>query len=208
MAMRIEMVPVENVVDAYSGIHLTDITQVISSNLSKSELERYAKVVFKVGNRETLNRKDLVLMDKIDAITYQHRGVCLKDSKVTKARLKACKKHSMQFIDRDHLVDHMNSMLPNDEIQVKRPNLTINLAELFLERFGDDLPEKMFKIANKLGLQQDFDLQDLQFISEMEALANSEARSSLIDEQLWLAIDKSCKKLGVYFENLQKAVLH
>ena len=41
----------------------------------------------------------------------REHGMCLKDSAVTKARLKACRRYGINFIDRDGLVDHMKLFL-------------------------------------------------------------------------------------------------
>lgn len=209
MAMRIEMVRAGEMVDAFSGVCIADTTQTISKYLSNSEIDRYAKAMYKVSNQEAINRKDLIVLDKIDAITYEHHGMCLKDSAVTKARLRACKKYRVQFIDRDGLVEHMNYMMPDyDAVCVKKPNLTEEKAIYFIEKFGPEIAENLLRVLNKLKSEQEFDLAELQLISEMESFAAGEFGRSIVDERLRQRIDQSCKKLGIYFQNLQKVVKH
>ncbi len=60
------------------------------------------------------------MLDRIDQLTMDVHGICLKDSKVTKARMKAAKRYGMQFIDRDGLVDHMNMALGLTDDSVKK----------------------------------------------------------------------------------------
>jgi uncharacterized protein YxjI len=102
-----EKVALSKVVDGFSGKNLLDISTTIADLLDARETNIYTRAIFKVGNKETLNRDDLKVLDKIDALTYEMHGMCLKDSMVTKARIKACKKYGMQFTDRDGLEMHM-----------------------------------------------------------------------------------------------------
>lgn len=208
MKVEINASNVGSFYDGFSGVSLGAVNETIVKSLTKSEFNRYTRAIQKVPYGQPLNRKDLDVLDKIDATTYKHHGMCLKDSLVTKARLQASKKFGMQFIDRDGLVDHMNMMLSADILQKKQPDLSMDLAVIFIERFGDDLPIKTLSIVHKLNTQQNFDLADLEFISEMEALASEEMGLSIVDEALWLLIDKSCKKLGIYFQNLKQPIFH
>ena len=93
MAMKTKLVPISEVFDFASGMNMFEVTQTFTNRLDKCELMRYINAVEKVAIKEVLNKKDLELFDKIDAITYEHCGMCLKDSQVTKARIKACKKY-------------------------------------------------------------------------------------------------------------------
>jgi hypothetical protein len=206
MAIKVEMVPVEKVVDAYSNVCVADTNQLISSLLSNSDLKRYSRAMLKIGNGDAINRKDLTVLDKIDAITYQHHGMCLKDSLVTKARIKACKKYKLKFIDRDNLVEHMNLMLSANEIQ--KQEICKDIYDFFIGKLGEDVPIKLSKILHKLDNGVDLNLIDLDFLSQMESLVDAELDWTIINEELKNAIDKSCKKLGVYFQNLQKVIVH
>jgi hypothetical protein len=106
-----EKIKVRKIIDGFSGQNLLDVNKTICTNLEIYELHIYSRAIRKVLNKEALNRDDLKILDKIDALTYEKHGMCLKDSVITKARLKACKKYSMQFIDRDGLQAHMKIFL-------------------------------------------------------------------------------------------------
>jgi hypothetical protein len=193
-----------SVFDAYSGVNLAETTRTIQINLNKHELLRYAKAMVKIEVLQNLNLKDLHLLDKIDALTYKHHGMCLKDSLVTKARLKACAKYKVEFIDRDGLVDHMNCMLPSEYSRNKGSNFKRELAEFFIKRLGKDSPGKLRNILIKLDSVEDLDLADLKFLSDMEVVASQELDWTIINPELIEAINRSCKKLGIYFQNLQQ----
>lgn len=197
---------VSNVFDAYSGVNLTDTARTIRLNLKQHELVRYAKAIVKVKSLQNLDLKDLHLLDKIDRLTYKYHSMCLKDSLVTKARIKACAKYKVEFIDRDGLIDHMNWMLPSECSRDAELNFKRELAEFFIKKLGDDSPGKLRNIINKLNAMEDLDLADLKFLSDMETVAAQEIDWTIINPGLIEAINKSCKKLGIYFQNLQKVI--
>lgn len=97
-----------NVVDGFSGKSLLDINETITANLEKRELHIYTSAIGKVLRKKKLNRDDVRVLDKIDEITFKKHGMCLKDAIVTLARIKACKKFGMKFIDRDFLLEHLD----------------------------------------------------------------------------------------------------
>ena len=68
MELKLEMVPVEKLVDAYSGVSMMDSTQTIMNGLTQLELDRYGKAVDKIEKGQILNVKDLKVLDKIDAM--------------------------------------------------------------------------------------------------------------------------------------------
>ncbi len=111
MQYKIEMVPLRKIWDEFSGVNLGDVIETLHKKLTTHELQNYYGACMKVTLREKLSRSDAILFNKIDAITMQEHGMCLKDSKVTKARLVACKRFGIKFIDRDNLIDHMKLML-------------------------------------------------------------------------------------------------
>jgi len=208
MGLTIDMAKLGNVVDGYSGIRLTDTTMTIQSHLNRQELLRYARAINKVQMLQSLNRKDLEILDKIDALTFKYHGMCLKDSLVTRARLKACKKNRIEFIDRDGLLEHMNFMLPSGENKKKGPILNNALAQFFIEKLGKETPKKFSKIMTKLNNGQELDLADLGFLSEMQLVASQDLNWTIIHEQLIDAINEACNKLGIYFQNLQQVISH
>ena len=113
MEMKLELVPFEKINDAFSGGSLFDAYKTMSVNLTKAELANYANSIIEVQSRQKLNLKDALLLDRIDQLTFENNGFCFKDSLVTKARIKACKRYGIKFNDRDGLVNHMNLMLGN-----------------------------------------------------------------------------------------------
>jgi hypothetical protein len=204
MAARVEMVPANKLIDAYSGVRLIDTTQTIQVNLSKEELERYGRAMMKINTRQNLNRRDLAVFDKIDQLTFKHHGMCLKDSLVTKARLKACKKYNFEFIDRDNLVDHMNQMLPSEGMRSKKTEYDEEIGNFFIQRLGYEGVYKLREVVEKLTRDEDLNLENLIFLSEMETLASEELDWTIINQELKALIERSCKKLGIYFKNLQQ----
>jgi hypothetical protein len=197
-----------NVFDAYSGVNLTDTARTIRLNLKQHELVRYAKAMVKVESFQNLDLKDLHLLDKIDRLTYKYHSMCLKDSLVTKARIKACAKYKVEFIDRDGLVDHMNCMLMSEYSRNEESDFKRKLADFFIEKMGYDSPGKLRNIMIKLNTKEDLDLADLHFLSDMEIIASQELDWTFNNPELIEAIKKSCKKLGIYFQNLQQVVSH
>lgn len=111
MKTKIELIPIMQIRDAENELTWTDVIDTIHGSLSKYEQQAYHNACTKVILREKLSRGDAILFNKIDEITFRIHGLCLKDSWVTKARLVACKRFGLKFIDRDNLVDHMKRML-------------------------------------------------------------------------------------------------
>lgn len=111
METKIELVPIRQVLISENELTWTDVINTIHKNLTYPEQQDYLKACRKVISSEKLSRSDAILFNKIDEITMREHGLCLKDSAVTKARLKACRRFGMNFIDQDGLVDHMKMML-------------------------------------------------------------------------------------------------
>lgn len=111
MEYKTEMVAIKNIADAYSLVRISDVYETLQKNLGSAELQKYSIACMNVMMGEKLSRSETILLNKVDEITMREHGMCLKDSAVTKARLKACKRFGIKFIDRDGLVDHMKMML-------------------------------------------------------------------------------------------------
>lgn len=111
MEIKTAMVPFKEIVDVYSMVSMGDVFGTLNKRLTKSELQVYGSACMKVTMGKKLSRSEAILFNKVDEITMREFGMCLKDSKVTKARLKACRRFGMKFIDRDNLIDHMNLFL-------------------------------------------------------------------------------------------------
>ena len=108
--IKFDFVPADKINVSMDGTKLVDVHRTIATSLNKKEMAAYSRCIQKVSSGQKLNADDAKLLDKIDEITFSHYGLCLKDSKVTKARIKACKRYGVSFKDRDGLEDHMNSM--------------------------------------------------------------------------------------------------
>lgn len=208
MQFKQAMVPVSSIFDAQSGVCFADTTATITSNLNKNQLERYGRAMMKVSTHKRLNRSDLAVLDRIDEITYQHHGMCLKDSQVTKARLKGCKRYRIEFVDRDGLVDHMNTMNSIHDGADYSQSYCESLVDLFQEKLGDDAPIKLRLIVRKIELKENFNLDDLIFLSKLEVFADKELGWTIINEEIKSAIEKASSSLGIYFKNLQTLVAH
>ena len=212
MQMKLEMVPVEKLVDAYSGVSMMDSTQTIINGLTQSELDRYGKAMNKVEKSQILNIKDLKVLDKIDALTFEKHGMCLKDSLVTKARIKACKKYGVQFIDRDGLINHMHHMTcqPRNEKEELALDevLKEKLGYFIFDRLGEDRFRYFVNALTRIMGGENLDIDDLRVLSEVEYYTSNDLGLSIFNEQIKKAIDEACLKYGFDFESLSKKVFH
>lgn len=199
-------VKINQIIDGFSGQNLLDVNATIVGALDKCETYIYARAIEKVLNKEVLNRKDLKVLDKIDAITYEMHGMCLKDSNVTKARLKACKKYGVQFVDRDGLVEHMHLLQGARYERDEKAEFYKLIGDFFVEKLGEVAPRKLSEILRKADTKEYLNLADLSFLSDMEFVASEELDWTIVNEDLKIAINRSCKKLGIYFSNLQKTI--
>jgi hypothetical protein len=111
MEYKTEMVPLKEMLDVYSMVSISNVYETLQKELGVAELKKYSTSCLNVMMGAKLSRSETILLNKVDEITMREHGMCLKDSAVTKARLKACRRFGMKFIDRDGLVDHMKMML-------------------------------------------------------------------------------------------------
>lgn len=110
MEFKTDMVPLKKMLDAYSMVSISDVYETLHKYLDRAELQNYCLSGLNVMMGAKLSRSETILLNKVDEITMREHGMCLKDSAVTKARLKACLRYGIKFIDRDGLVDHMKLM--------------------------------------------------------------------------------------------------
>jgi hypothetical protein len=82
--------------------------QAINQSMNIGAYFAYANAMLQIQQGNPLQESDLELFDHVDKVTMKHFGICLKDSKVTRARVDACQRYGVNFIDRDGLIDHMN----------------------------------------------------------------------------------------------------
>ncbi len=106
-----EIAAIDNLIDAYSLVSISDVYETLQKELGAADLKKYSISCLNVMIGKKLSRGETLLLNKVDEITMRKHGMCLKDSAVTKARLKACRRFGITFIDRDNLIDHMQMML-------------------------------------------------------------------------------------------------
>ena len=99
-------------------------------------------------------------------------------------------------------------MLPSENEREQESNFKRELAEFFIEKLGEDSLGKLRNVVLKLNAKEDLDLEDLNFLSEMESVASNELDWTIINPELKKAINKACEKFGIYFQNLQQVVAH
>lgn len=208
MEIKKVMVPTSSIFDAQSSVCFAETAEAIVSTLNKSEIERYGRAMLKVQQGQGLNRRDLVVLDKIDQVTFDQHGMCLKDSQVTKARLKACKKYGREFIDRDHLVDHMNFMLPDQVDEPSEISLYQALGEFMASRLGIDELYELYDLIGRVEDGGELTVTELELLSKFEEVVSKELGLSIASEGIKSAINKASKKVGIYFQNLQEVISH
>ena len=199
-----EKVKLSNLIDGFSGQSLLDVNTTISNSLERSELHIYSRAIGKVLNKETLNRDDLKVLDKIDALTYEKHGMCLKDAAVTKARLKACKKYDMKFIDRDGLVMHLQMMT---NLNAER-TAAHKLGAYMSDKLGAGCIEAFYKAMHKVKHGIDLDMTDLKTFNAIEETVEKKFNWCVRDEAVQIARKNASEKLGMKFVDLSKAALH
>ena len=199
-----EKIKLTNAIDGFSGQNLLDVNTTIINSLERFELHIYSRAISKVLNKETLNRDDIKMLDKIDALTYKKHGMCLKDSAVTKARLKACKKYGMQFIDRDGLVVHLQMMTNLNQEKTAADKFGAYMAD----KLGAGSIEAFYKAMNKVKQGVDLDITDLKTFDAIEEIAEKKFNWCIRDEEVQTARKNASEKLGVKFVDLSKVVFH
>ncbi|QWD83146.1 hypothetical protein ICU98_06845 [Polynucleobacter sp. MWH-P3-07-1] len=199
-----EKVKLNNVIDRFSGQNLLDVNTTITRSLEKSELHIYSRAIGKVLNKATLSRDDLKVLDKIDALTYEKHGMCLKDSAVTKARLKACKKYGMQFIDRDGLVIHLQMMINLNQ----EKTAAHKFGAYITDKLGAGSIEAFYKAMHKVKQGIDLDIADLKTFNAIEEVAEKKFNWCMRNEKVQIARKNASEKLGMKFLDLSKVIFH
>jgi hypothetical protein len=197
--VKFGMISADKIMLSGSGIALLDVQRTIKEELSQAELALYTKAINKINQREKLNRKDLRVLDRIDQLTMDMHGLCLKDSQVTKARMKAAKRYGMQFIDRDGLVDHMNMALGvTDEFSEDESGVD-PIMECLEANMCSDCMDKVhqasFKIANQIPLMED----DVWIMQEASSIVIEELGFSFDDSEIGNALIEACDRLGIKY---------
>jgi hypothetical protein len=197
--MKFGMVSADKIMLSGTGIGLLDVHSTIEEGLSREELALYTKAINKVSQGEKLNRKDLKVLDRIDQLTMDVHGICLKDSQVTKARMKAAKRYGMKFSDRDGLVDHMNMALGlTDECNEDESDFDPIMACLEANMCSDCIDkvhQASFRIANQIPLTED----DVWIMQEASSIVFEELGFSFDDSEIGNALIEACDRLGVKY---------
>ena len=197
--VKFGMVSADKIMLSGSGIALLDVQRTIKEELSPAELALYTKAINKVNQREKLNRKDLRVLDRIDQLTMDVHGLCLKDSQVTKARMKAAKRYGIKFIDRDGLVDHMNMALGLvDECSEDESDFDPIMECLEANMCSDCIDkvhEASFKIANQISLTED----DVWIMQEASSIVFEELGFSFDDSEIGNALIEACDRFGIKY---------
>jgi hypothetical protein len=199
-----EKVKLSNAIDGFSGQNLLDVNTTITNSLERTELHIYSRAIGKVLNKENLNRDDLKVLDKIDTLTYEKHGMCLKDAAVTRARLKACKKYGMQFIDRDGLVVHLQMMTNLNQEKTAAHKFGAYMAD----KLGADSIEAFYKAMHKVKRGVDLDINDLKTFDAIEEIAEKKFNWCIRDEKVQIARKNASDKLGMKFVDLSKVAFH
>jgi hypothetical protein len=109
-----KMYPISNLMIT-PKVSMQACNQAINQSMNLGAYVDYAHALMQIQQGNPLVESDLELFDHVDKVTMKHFGICLKDSKVTKARVEACKRYGMEFIDLGGLIDHMNMVNNKDE---------------------------------------------------------------------------------------------
>jgi hypothetical protein len=197
--VKFGMASADKIMLSGTGIRLLDVHSTIQKELSQAELALYTKAMNKVNQREKLNRKDLRLLDRIDQLTMDAHGICLKDSQVTKARIKAAKRYGMKFIDRDGLVEHLNMALglvdEGDEGELVFDPITHCLEANMCSDSMNKVHVASFKIANQIPLMED----DVWIMQEASSIVFEELGFSFDDSEIGNALIEACDRLGIKY---------
>jgi hypothetical protein len=109
-----KMLPISNVMIT-PKVSMLECNQAINQSMNLGAYVDYAHALMQIQQGKPLVESDLELFDHVDKVTMKHFGICLKDSKVTRARINACKRYGVEFIDRGGLIDHLHMVDGGDE---------------------------------------------------------------------------------------------
>ena len=198
-SVKFGMVSADKIMLSSNAIGLLDVHSTIEEGLSQEELALCKKAIYKAYQGVKLNRRDLKVFDRIDQLTMDVYGICLKDSKVTKARMKAAKRYGMQFVDRDGLIDHMNMALgltddSSEEEAVYDPIMECLNANMCSDSM-DKVHQAAFKIANEISLTED----DVWIMQEAFSIVLEELGFSFDDTVIGDALIEACDRLGIKY---------
>lgn len=195
-AIKFAMVPTNKIMVEYNGPTIDQVNRTLAEELTKKELVMYSKSIDKVLRKQKLNVIDLNVFDKIDEITMKVYGLCLKDSLVTKARLKACKRYKVAFVDRDGLIDHLRMVENCNRNQFEQQEHK-EMIDQFIKIVGYETAEAFTEAALKVRDGEDLDLSDLKVIAKVAAHSSMDFGLLRKDSKTKQAIEKACAEYGL-----------
>ena len=204
--MNHEIVHASQISLSVDGPMLIDVTNTIEAQLNKPQLASYSRAVEKVCMGKKLNVGDLDVFDLVDDVTMACHGLCLKDSLVTKARIKACKRYGRDFVDRDGLIQHMELMV-NAELPEYKFTCESYIADRFIKVVGYECAENFWQAIRKAYADIQLSKTDLVTFAKMENAADEIMGGAIVDVRVCAAIEKACKYFGVDFAELRRSVL-
>lgn len=190
-AIKFELVPTNKILVAVNGPTIDQINRTLSEELTKKEMVMYSKSIDKVLTKQKLNVRDLNIFDKIDEITMAAYGHCLKDSLVTKARLKACKRYKVNFNDRGGLVDHLKMVEGGTDLEDEQHDVK-NIIDEFIDIVGHETAESFADAALKVRDGLDLSMAELKAIARVAAYSSMNFAPLREDTTFMKALEKAC----------------
>lgn len=200
-AMKFDMVPASKIMLSPGGVSLLEVNRTISEILNETELATHSRAINKVMEGKKLNARDLKVLDKIDEITMKAHGMCLKDSLVTKARIKACKRYGVEFIDRDGLIDHMDMMLGTSK-SVDELKFSDEIVDMFIQALGLGVAEKFSEAVLHAYADVQLGIEELVALAKVKRFSEETLQLTITGKKVLKAIEEACSHLGVNFETL------
>ena len=81
-------------------------------------------------------------------------------------------------------------------------------GEFMASRVGVDAMYELHDLIGRVEAGGELTLADLELLSKLEGVISDELDWTIVNGDIKSAIDKASKKLGIYFQNLQKVVTH
>lgn len=204
--VKFGMDPANNIAFNMDGLMLLDVTNTIKTHMNKVQLATYARAVEKVSMGKKLNVRDLDVLDKVDDITMKYHGMCLKDSLVTKARIKSCKRYGRQFLDRDGSIQHMEMMVGSDMPERQWAFKEV-IVDKFIEAVGIDCSKKFSEAVFKVHAGVQLTNEDLKTFAKFDNAADEILDWTIVDPKVMAAIQEACNRFGVTFAELRSSLL-
>jgi len=170
--VKLGMISADKIMLSGSGIALLDVHSTIKEGLSQEELALYTKAINKVNQSEKLNRKDLKVLDRIDQLTMDVHGICLKDMNMALGLTDECNEDESDF---DPIMECLEANMCSDCM--------------------NKVHHAAFKIANQIALTED----DVWIMQEASSILFEELGFSFDDSEIGDALIEACDRLGIKY---------